>query len=78
MTNDVTASDSKISLVVGDAERALPGIMEILRSGGVSVERISITKPTLDDVFLKYAGTRLESHDRIGEVRHVRRMIGRG
>jgi ABC-2 type transport system ATP-binding protein len=78
MTNDVAASNSKISVVVGDAERALPGIMEILRSGGVSVEKITITKPTLDDVFLKYAGTRLESRDRIGDVRHVRRMIGKG
>ncbi|MGC8817434.1 MAG: ATP-binding cassette domain-containing protein [Candidatus Hadarchaeum sp.] len=77
-TNDVTESDSKISLVVEDAERALPDIMEILRAGGVSVEKISVTKPSLDDVFLKYAGTRLESRERISDVKHVRRMIGKG
>lgn len=40
-----------------DAETALPDIMEVLRTEGISVEKISTARPTLDDVFLKYAGT---------------------
>jgi ABC-2 type transport system ATP-binding protein len=56
----------------------LPQIMDILRSQNAKTEKISITKPSLDDVFLKYAGTRLEKGGRIGEVTQVRRMIRKG
>ena len=78
LVNDVIANDSELSVVVKDAETALPDIMEVLRKEGVSVKKISITKPTLDDVFLKYVGTRLEYGERISEVRQVRDMIKRG
>ena len=76
--SDVVANNSELSVVVKDAEIALPELMEILRSGGISVKKVTMTKPTLDDVFLKYAGTRLESAVGIGEVRQVRRIIKRG
>jgi len=76
--NNVIADNSEISVVVRDAETALPDIMEVLRVSCLSPKRISITKPTLDDVFLKYAGTRLESGGRISEVRQVRGRIRRG
>jgi ABC-2 type transport system ATP-binding protein len=75
---DVILSNSELSVLVDDAETALPEVIEILRDESVPVGKISMTKPTLDDVFLKYAGTRLESTGRISEVTHVRRMIRRG
>ena len=78
LVNDVIADNSELSVVVKDAETALPDIMEVLRVSCVTVKKISITKPTLDDVFLKYAGTRLESGGRISEVRQVRGRIRRG
>jgi len=76
--NEAIANDSELSIVVKDAETALPNIMDVLREEGVSVKKVSLTKPTLDDVFLKYAGTRLERSDRISDVRQVRSMIKRG
>ncbi len=78
LVSDVIANDSELSVVVKDAETALPDIMEVLRRKGVSVKKISMTKPTLDDVFLKYVGTRLEYGERISEVRQIRDMIKRG
>lgn len=78
LVKDTILNNSELSILVEDAETALPHIMDILRSQGVPVEKISITKPTLDDVFLKYVGTRLESVGRISEVTHVRDMIRRG
>jgi len=78
LAKDVLANNSKLSVVTGDAEAALPEIMEVLRAEGISIEKVAIAKPTLDDVFLKYAGTRLESRDRISDVRQVRRMIRKG
>jgi len=77
-TRDVIVDKSELNVLVEDAETALPMVMETLRVEGISAEKISITKPTLDDVFLKYAGTRLETSGRISEVTHVRDMIRRG
>ena len=75
---DVMVSDSELSVLVDEAETALPHLIEVLREAGLSADKISITKPTLDDVFLKYAGTRLETSGRMSEVTHVRDMIRRG
>jgi len=55
--NSVVVTDSTLSVTVEDAEIALPGIIDVLRRGEIPVARIATTKPTLDDVFLKYAGT---------------------
>ena len=78
LAKEVMVSNSELSVLVDEAETALPHIIEILRSTGVSTGKISITKPTLDDVFLKYAGTRLETSGRISEVTRMRDMIRRG
>lgn len=76
--NEVIVNDLEINIIVEDAETALPSLMDILKSKSAPIKRISITKPTLDDVFLKYAGTRLEPSGRIGEIKQVRSIIRRG
>jgi ABC-2 type transport system ATP-binding protein len=76
--NDVTVNSSELTVTVGDAETALPGILEVLRVEGVTVKKISATKPTLDDVFLKYAGLAFAPVAGLSAVRQVRRMIKRG
>jgi ABC-2 type transport system ATP-binding protein len=75
---EVILTNSELSILVEDAETSLPQIMDLLRSEDIQTEKISITKPTLDDVFLKYAGTRLETSGRISEVTQMRRMIRKG
>ena len=55
--NGVVVTDSTLNVSVEDAETALPGVIDVLRSGEISIVRIATTKPTLDDVFLRYAGT---------------------
>jgi len=54
--SEVVIHNSALNVVVEDAETALPNIMELLRHGGISVKKIATARPTLDDVFLKYAG----------------------
>ncbi|MEM3402946.1 MAG: ABC transporter ATP-binding protein [Nitrososphaeria archaeon] len=78
LVKDVIFHNSELSVVVENAEIALPSIIDILKGKGVPAKKISMTKPTLDDVFLKYAGTRLDTIGRISEVTQVRRMIRRG
>ncbi len=75
---DVIARDSELTVVVQDSETTSPNVIRALEAEGVSIQKISITKPTLDDVFLKYAGTRLETGGGVSEIRQVRRMIRRG
>jgi ABC-2 type transport system ATP-binding protein len=78
LVKEVILNNSELSVLVDDAEIALPHVMNFLRSQSISAGKVSITKPTLDDVFLKYAGTRLEASGRLSEVTSVRRMIRRG
>ena len=56
--DDAVVHDSVLDVVVEDGEIVLPAIIEVLRSEGISLERIRTTRPTLDDVFLRYAGMR--------------------
>ena len=55
---DASLHDSRLELSVEDGEVALPAIMDALSGEGVAVKRVEMKKPTLDDVFLKYAGMR--------------------
>ncbi|HPE62645.1 MAG TPA: ATP-binding cassette domain-containing protein [Methanothrix sp.] len=54
---DAVVSDSQLDVFVEDGETALPKVIEALRSEGISFGKISTARPTLDDVFLKYAGS---------------------
>ena len=54
--SEVIISNSELNVVVEDAQTALPVVIDILRNGGISIKKISMVRPTLDDVFLKYAG----------------------
>ncbi len=78
LVSDAIMHDSELNVIVHDSEAACPEIIRILDAGGVFIKKISMTKPTLDDVFLKYAGTRLESGGRASEVMQVRGTVGRG
>ncbi|HPW73427.1 MAG TPA: ATP-binding cassette domain-containing protein [Methanothrix sp.] len=52
----VIDNNSHLEIIVGDSETRLPLILDLLRGEGISLERICTAKPTLDDVFLNYAG----------------------
>jgi ABC-2 type transport system ATP-binding protein len=77
LVSDVIVDNSELRVIVKDAETSLPNIIEVLRNENITMKKISMTKPTLDDAFLKYAGIKLETGGGISEVRQVRRMIRR-
>jgi ABC-2 type transport system ATP-binding protein len=64
-------------LVVSNGETLIPRLLDNLKAGGVQVEAVSLKKPTLDDVFLKYTGTRIEEGDTFGETKKARRAFTR-
>ena len=48
--------DSSLSISVKNAEKTLPKIMKVAESKKIEIESISMSKPTLNDVFLHYTG----------------------
>jgi ABC-2 type transport system ATP-binding protein len=44
--------------------RALPGIISALDSAGIAVESVSVSRPSLDDVYLHFTGRDFEAEDR--------------
>jgi ABC-2 type transport system ATP-binding protein len=78
LVREVTIHNSELIVVTDNSETAMPLVVRLLEGEGVTVEKVSMNKPNLDDVFLKYAGTRLESGGSIKDVRQTRGRIRRG
>jgi ABC-2 type transport system ATP-binding protein len=71
------STEGHIDLLVSDGEKLIPRLLEALRASGVEVEAVSLKKPTLDDVFLKYTGARIDSGESWIETRRARRTFRR-
>ncbi len=50
------ATDGELAVYVNDGGSAIPSIMQLLARQGIEVKTISMARPSLDDVFLKYTG----------------------
>lgn len=70
--------DSVCDLVVKNGEQAIPRILEELKQHGITTTSVSLKRATLDDVFLKYAGVRIDEGDTTWKhARLTRRTIRR-
>ena len=69
--------DGHCDLVVNNGETLIPHLLDSLKASGVLVDSVSLKKPTLDDVFLKYTGARIEEGDTFAETRRARRSFTR-
>jgi len=58
-----TVFDHSISLPVTDAGEALSALVRRLDAAGVPVARLSMSSPTLDEVFLRHTGERMRVED---------------
>ena len=57
------ATDSELAVYVNKGESAAPTIMRLLANEGIEVETLSVSKPSLDDVFLKYTGRTIRAQE---------------
>jgi ABC-2 type transport system ATP-binding protein len=71
------SKDNRFDLVVTDGESLIPYLLDTLKKNGVEVDAVSLQKPTLDDVFLRCTGTRIEGGERWTETRRKRRTFRR-
>jgi ABC-2 type transport system ATP-binding protein len=69
--------DYSLKVVCPDGEAALPQIIDYLRSQGVGIKGISLSSPSLDDVFLKYTSVGLEAKGSFRETKEARKTFQR-
>ena len=56
---ELAAQDGQVRLYVDDGGTALPQLIRLLDQGGIGIRSISMSEPTLDDVFLRQTGRSL-------------------
>jgi ABC-2 type transport system ATP-binding protein len=64
-----------LEIQTANGELQIAPTVHLLERSGIEIDSISLTRPTLADVFLKYGGTSLETGT-MREVRSVRRSFG--
>lgn len=75
---DVKRNNSTYIVRAELGEEAAPEIIEAVRAKGLHISRISLTKPTLDEVYLAYTGRKLrDAQASWEEVASIRRTIRR-
>jgi ABC-2 type transport system ATP-binding protein len=71
IVREVSEADDGIRLTVAHGEEALPALLRVLDGAGITLQSISLSRPTLDDVFLTLTGRSLrddspkEQHDEL-------------
>jgi len=59
VTREITVADGSLRLSVEHGEEALPVLLRTLDGAGITMSAISLSRPTLDDVFLTLTGRSL-------------------
>jgi len=70
---EVKKQDGAYRIKVENAEVTAPRIIEVLRMKGYAVTKLSLTKPTLNEVYLEYTGRSLRDMEESAESFHMHR-----
>jgi ABC-2 type transport system ATP-binding protein len=66
-----------VRLKVQNSDEELPKIIQYISGNSLSITRLTVQKPTLDDVFLEYTGNEIRSEeptDSRQEMMNLRRL----
>jgi len=63
LVRDVKQTDGAYRVKVKLGEEAAPRIMDLIRSKGLHVTKIALTKPTLDEAYLEFTGRELREEE---------------
>ena len=61
---EMACSDDEVQMYVEDGSEAMPQILRLLDGAGIGVRSMSLSEPTLDDVFLHHTGRSLRDGNR--------------
>ena len=73
----ISSEQGTIKILAEDGEAAIPRLMGYFERNGAVVESVSLSRPTLDDVFMKYAKASLQQEGTFRDARSARRSIAR-
>jgi len=74
---EVKKQDGTYRIKVEDGEETAPTIIDAVRTEGYKVTRLSLTKPTLDEVYLEYTGRSIREEEESKEGFAAQRMAMR-
>jgi ABC-2 type transport system ATP-binding protein len=63
---DITVEAQRVRARADHGARAVPLMLAALESGGIRVDSVRVSRPSLDDVYLRYAGRTFSEADRGG------------
>ena len=63
LVRDVKQTEGAYRVKVKQGEEAAPQIMDLIRSKGLHVTKIALTKPTLDEAYLEFTGRQLREEE---------------
>jgi len=63
LVRDVKQTDGAYRVKVKQGEEAAPRIVDLIRSKGLHVTKIALTKPTLDEAYLEFTGRELREEE---------------
>jgi len=66
---EIRPTNNRLNIYVNKGELAVPKMLRLLEREGVNVESITLSRPSLDDVFLMCTGRTIRNHE--GGVSHV-------
>jgi ABC-2 type transport system ATP-binding protein len=73
----VHSAGGSMDILTANGETAIPKIVGFYEQSGLQVLSISLNKPSLDDVFLKYTKVRIEEAESLSHARQARRSFMR-
>ena len=78
LVKDIKTNGEEITVFSTNGNQVMPKIFEVSSKIGIKIESMSLTKPTLDDVFLSYTGRELRdengSYNKKKEREKMRRL----
>ncbi|WP_321429062.1 ATP-binding cassette domain-containing protein [uncultured Methanolobus sp.] len=73
----IDSDNNHVLISTDNSETAIPKIIRYFEVNGIVVSSVTVNKQTLDDVFMKYARSSLQSQGSIKDTRSVRRSFVR-
>ncbi len=68
--------DEGVNVYTKNGPSAVPAVIRTLEEQGMQIERLSLTRPSLDDVFLKYTGRKIRDDAPVQNWRGQRGLFG--
>jgi len=65
--DEAFATDGSVSVSVKDGGAAIPSLLQALGREDIAIVNLSLTRPTLDDVFLKHTGRTIREEEAGGD-----------